>query len=137
MPQFICSALKVSVYKVISTEKDFEKGLTTHKVVGTLSYDELLNCIIEYYSGTVTGLILWDFTDGDISGITTNEFRNIAVEVKSRSSARIGGKTAFVFSKDLSFGLGRMTATFGEIEGLQFEVESFRSIAEAKEWLGV
>ena len=121
----------------ITTERDANDRLTINKVVGTLSYDELLNWVIDYYSGTVTKLILWDFREANISLITPSEYRNIAVEVKNRSSERIGGKTAFVFSTDAGFGLGRMTEIYGEIEGIQFEVNSFRSISEAKEWLGV
>ncbi len=72
-----------------------------------------------------------------MSKITSDEFRKITKEVKNRSNKRAGGKTAFVSTKDIGFGLGRMFEILAEIEGIQFEYKNFKSITEAKEWLGV
>ena len=51
---------------------------------------------------------------------------------------RKGGKSAFVFSKDVEFGLGRMFEALSEgKEGMPVEYRSFRDINEAREWLCV
>ena len=57
--------------------------------------------------------------------------------VIDRSSERADGKTALVFSKNTGFGLGRMFGALSEIEDVQIEYMSFRSISKAKEWLDV
>jgi len=120
----------------IETKKDISLDLTTNTAKGPISYGDLLNWIINYYSGPVTKFILWDFTQADLSKITTNQFQNMAEVVKSRSDIRKGGKSALVFSRDLEYGLGRMFEMFSQIEGTQFEFRSFRSLSEAKQWLG-
>jgi len=121
----------------IETTRDIALELTTNIVRGPTSYDDLLSWITNYYSGSVTKYILWDFTEADLSPITTNQFQNIAEMVKSRSDLRKGGKSALVFSRDLEFGLGRMFEMFSQVEGTEFEFRSFRSLTEAKEWMGV
>ena len=121
----------------IETEKDFDTGLTTNVAKGKFDYEEFLKWIANYYSGNVTELILWDLSEADLSKITSREFRKIVEKVKKQSHKRAGGKTAFVFTKDLGFGLGRMFGTLAEVEEVQFEYRTFRSISKAKEWLGV
>ena len=121
----------------IETVKDFDKKLTTNIAKGEFSCDELLDWVRDYYSGAVTELILWDFSKADISKITNEEFQKIANEVKKVSNTRAGGKTALVFSQDIGFGLGRMYETFSDISNMPFGYRSFRSISEAKHWLGI
>ncbi|MCJ7773864.1 MAG: hypothetical protein MUP22_12120 [Desulfobacterales bacterium] len=121
----------------IKTTKDIHLELTTNLVKDQITYDDLLNWTTSYYSGTVTKFLLWDFTEADLSNITTEEFKNIAEVVKIKSDLRDRGKSALVFSRDLEFGLGRMFEVFSKLEGTQFEFQSFRNIEEAKKWLGV
>ena len=121
----------------IETEKSFDKKLTTNIASGKFSYEELIDWVNNYYSGTVTEFIIWDFTDADLSKITTEEIKKIVQVVKKYSHKRAGGKTAFVSIKDLTFGLGRMFEILSEIEGIQFEYKNFKSVIAAKEWFGV
>ena len=121
----------------IETVKDFDKKLTTNVAEGEFSCDELLDWVRNYYLGAVTELILWDFSKADISKITNEELRKIANEVKKVSNTRAGGKTALVFSQDIGFGLGRMYEAFSRISSMPFEYRTFRSISEAKDWLGI
>jgi hypothetical protein len=121
----------------IETTKEVSSELTVNIVKGQIMYGDLVKWIANYYSGTVTKFILWNFTEADLSDITVEEFKNIAEVVKRKSDLRIDGKSALVFSKDLEFGLGRMFEVFSESEDIEFEFKSFRSITEAKKWLGV
>ena len=121
----------------IETKKDFDRKLTTNTAAGRLTQEDFLNWVADYYSGAVTEFILWDFSKADLSGITNEEFRNILKEVKKISHKRKGGKTAFVSKNDLGFGLGRMFEILAGIEDIQFEYMNFRSVSEARKWLGV
>jgi len=121
----------------IETSKEIPSELTINKAKGKLTAEELLIWLSEYYSGITTKLILWDFNEADLSSITSEEFMEIAKEVKNRSDLRAEGKTAFVVNNDLGFGLGRMFQAFSEIEGTQLEFMSFRDVVEARKWLGL
>ena len=121
----------------ISTTKDSELGLTINTAEGEISYTDLISWVKDYYSGVVTKLMLWDFNEADVSKITNDELKKIVLEIKKTATIRNGGKTALVFSKNIGFGMGRMYGAFSEIEGLPSEYRSFRSIEDAKIWLGI
>lgn len=90
-----------------------------------------------HYAGTVTSLHLWDLTQADLSEFTTDDLIEDAERTKKVSDARKGGKSAFVCSSTLEFGLSRMSEAFSEIEDTKIEYQTFRRLDEAKEWLGV
>jgi hypothetical protein len=48
---------------------------------------------------------------------------------------RKGCKAAIVAPKDLEFGVGRITQSFGQNEQLPYPIMAFRSMDEAKQWL--
>ena len=121
----------------IESLHDREKSLTFHKVKGLLSAGEFISTSKAFYAENITLNILWDFTEVDLSKISTDELRQIVREIRIYADARKGGKTALVFSSDLGYGLGRMVETFSEIENMPFELRSFRSLEKAEEWLGV
>jgi len=124
----------------IETTKDESLSLTTNIARGQITYDNFMNWINDYYSGAITKYVLWDFTEADVSGITSKEYEKIAAFVKIKSDqkgGKKGGKSALVHSQDVGFGLGRMFEVFSRMEGIEFEFKSFRSINEAKKWLGL
>lgn len=122
----------------VETTYDLTKDLTIVKAKGKMKVQDLLNWIAEYYSGKVTALILWDLTEADIGDVSVDQLREVAKEARKKADLRRGGKSAFVFSRDLGFGLGRMFEAFLEgNEGSPVRYKSFRDINEAREWLGV
>jgi ribosome biogenesis protein Nip4 len=121
----------------IETTKDMSLDVTVNIAKGMMTAADILNWISDYYSGTVTQLILWDFTEANLSDISKEEFEEIAVAAKKRSYVRAGGKTAFVFSEDLGYGIGRMYQALSELEEIEYECMGFRKIEEAKKWLGI
>ena len=121
----------------IETRRDITSGLTISVARGDFISGDLLDWVNDYFSGDITQFILWDFTEANITKIPLKEFKIIAHEVKTRSCAMMGGKTALVFRGDVGYGIGRMFEAFTEFEGVKSEYRSFRNTREAKEWLGV
>ena len=121
----------------IETTKNPELGLTVNKAKNEISSLDLINWVKDYYSGVVTELILWDFSEADISKITNDELKELIQVVRKTAIKRNGGKTALVFSKNIGYGLGRMYGALSEIEGIPFEYRSFRDIKDAEKWLGI
>ena len=80
---------------------------------------------------------LWDISNADVSQFTLDNIEEDAHCTKQVSDMRKGGKTAFVTSKDLDFGIGRMCETLSEIIIKTIEYRTFRTIEDAKEWLGI
>lgn len=119
----------------IKTSIDYQLDLTVHTVSGDLTSQELLDKLDTYYQGRPTQLILWDFMNGTWSGITFDQLQELMRKAKKYS--RKGGKTAFVFSKDIDFGIGRMVETYGELEKYDYEFSSFRDMKDAEKWLGI
>ena len=121
----------------IESLHDREKSLTFYKVKGLLSAGELISTIRAFYAENTTLNVLWDFTEVDLSNISTDELRQFVREIRIYDDSRERDKTALVFSTDLGYGLGRMVEAFSEIENMPFELRSFRSMEKAEEWLGL
>lgn len=121
----------------IESLHDREKSLTLHKVKGLLSAGELISSARTFYVKNTTLNVLWDFTEVDLSIISTEELRQFVREIRIYEDSRDRDKTALVFSTDLGYGLGRMVEAFSEIENMPFELRSFRSMEKAGEWLGI
>jgi len=99
--------------------------------------DDFRQWTATYYAGTVTSLHLWDISEADVSHFTLENIEEDAYCTKQVSGMRKGGKTAFVTPKDLDFGIGRMCETLSEIIVGNIEYQTFRTLADAKKWLGV
>jgi hypothetical protein len=119
----------------ITTTIEPELGLTVQTVVGTATAREITGAIESYYAGPVTKLILWDFTDAQLSLITAGQIKDLVNLTKRYAASRVGGKTAFVASSDLGFGLGRMFEIQQDVNEAAISHQSFRTRAEALEWL--
>ena len=121
----------------LETIYDLAKDLTIVKAKGKVKAQDLLNWTAEYYSGKVTALILWDFSEADIGDVPMDHLKELAVAARRKADVRRGGKSALVFSRDVDFGLGRMFETLSEIEKTPVLYNSFRDISKAISWLGV
>ena len=83
--------------------------------------------------GKTTKLVLIDFTKATWAGISNLDFRNNIS--KARKYSRKGTRNAFVFSKDVDYGPGRMFEVYVEIEQFDTTIRVFRTMKEANEWL--
>ena len=123
--------------EAIETTIDCSRDLTLVKARGALQAGHFLDWVTKYYGNQATTRILWNLNDADLSGLHSDEICLIAQRTKAVSSAREGGKTAFVLENPLEYGVGRMLAAYMEIEDVPFVFRAFYTIDEASEWLGV
>ena len=121
----------------ISAIYDEIKDLTIVTVKGLITAADLLDWGNRYYQGKITPLILWDVTQADLSTLQADQLNDIAENMSRISEARRGGKTAFVYSKPLEYGIGRMFQAYSEMQHMPFEVQSFQNFEDAMAWLGV
>ena len=122
---------------VISTSMDHENNITIHAVKGEVTVQEIIHKIEEYMAGKPTRLILWDFTEGSINQIPSEDFQILAETARKYADTRKGGKTALVSQAQSEQGLGRMLQSYLEMGKFQFEIRNFNSLEEAKQWLGI
>lgn len=123
--------------KSIDAKFVLSKDLTTFKVVGKITGDDINEWKTRHYSGNVTSLHLWDLTQADLSEVSTDDIIVDVERTKMVVDIRKDGKSAFVCRDGLEYGLCRMRETFAEIKDIPIEYETFRCLDEAREWLGV
>jgi hypothetical protein len=80
---------------------------------------------------------LWDFTEADLSELSSEDISRIIQVIRTSSDFRKGGKAAFIFSREHDLMPEGNTNSILEHELVEFECRSFDSIDEAKIWLGV
>jgi hypothetical protein len=121
----------------IETIYDTSRNLTTFKAVGAMEAAYINDCLERYYEAGVTAHALWDLSEAELSGLTSDEISNLAQYGSQLASNRAAGKTAIVFTSPFEYGLGRIFQTFVEMKATPVELKLFRSLDEAKQWLGV
>ena len=121
----------------IETTVDGQKNLAIHTVKGQVTEVEIAQKIEEYHLGEPEKYAIWDFSDADVTNLSNEQLKSLVSVGKKFAERRKGGKTALVVPEDLAFALGRMWETFAEMESFAVTNRAFRSIEEAKTWLGV
>ncbi len=121
----------------IITHIDNRLQLTIHRIEGAVTDEDLITTIVEYNRGEPTTNIIWDFSAADLSGFQEEHVHAIIKFGKTYSKSHMGGKSALVLPDDTQFSLGRMAEAYAELLGLDFPVKSFRSIADAKQWMDI
>ena len=119
----------------ITTAIDHYKKLATHIVTGETSFDEIMATIRQFWEGRPTKNVLWDFTKANLIHVAYYEAMQIVNYTRPQTEKRIGGKTAFVASKDLENGISREFKALREFHNPPYQLEVFRSVEEANQWL--
>ncbi|MEJ2657590.1 MAG: hypothetical protein P8012_10390 [Desulfobacterales bacterium] len=119
----------------ITTKTDHEKQLTIHTVSGDPFFEEGMEVFKAFYEKHPTKNLLWDLRNASLHNLSSKDLEAYVDYSKRHSEARTGGKTAFVVSKDLEFGMLRMVDAFSEFAKIPFKIMTFRSIDEAFQWL--
>jgi hypothetical protein len=104
------------------------------RATGTMSYDELLETIETCYP-LVTRHILWDFRDCDLTGITSNQFVMLPEIARSFMINRKGGKSAYVSSDTVNYGLLSAYVVIAVAQGITYSYNVFGTFEAALEWL--
>lgn len=121
----------------IHSTRKLKRGLTENIASGKIQAKDIISWISEYYSGAATRLILWDFTDADLSELTPEDISRIIQVLRTSSDFRKGGKAAFVISRAHDLMPDEGTDSMLEHEPAEFECRIFADINKAKIWLGV
>jgi hypothetical protein len=119
----------------ITTSVDNDKQLTTHTVIGEVSFEEGMTTLKQFWEDRPTMNVLWDFRKGSLARVSSVDLERIVDYVAVHSEKRAGGKTAIVVLRDLESGLSRILDTLRDIRGVPFQFKIFRSMEEANQWL--
>ena len=118
----------------VTSEVDHENQVTIFEVTGVATFEEGLETNKTFYAGDPTKNVIWDFSKADLSNITNEQFRSIVDSVKNLTGKREGGKTAFLVSRDLEYGISRMIGMFTEMNISPLQTQVFKSMDEAIQW---
>ena len=116
----------------ISVDNTLE--LSTYVVKGKISFEEIFDALLEFYSHP-TKYLIWDIREADISNASNDDLRKLVKTTKEVARVRPSGKTAILGQTDLQFGLARMYATYGELEDHPVQISVFRSLEPAMKWI--
>lgn len=109
-----------------------------YTVFGEFTAEQVSETIREYYAGSPTYRVLWDFTAASFENIASTVPQQMAGVARQHSEVQVeGGMTALVFDSDVGFGLGRMFETFQDLQNAPVEYRTFRSRDDALAWLGI
>lgn len=114
---------------------DASRNLTLFTVEGDLTFDEQMAVLRDFYEGTPTANVIWDFRAMEGTRISAAQLREIIAFIKRHEGKRPRGKTALVSATDLDFGLSRMGQAYAEGDRLPWEMRAFRSMEEAIHWI--
>ena len=123
----------------IHTEVVDSRNLTVLTVIGQVTVDEMRRAIEGFWqSPELTLNVLWDYRQADMSRLTRaahEELVRVGLKYRHRLPERTGGRTAIIASRDLEYGMNRVSETLAEIEDYPFQVKTFRTAEEAEAWL--
>ena len=125
------------------TTYDESKDLTTVKVTGKVSEDDFWKWVGDFYSGTVTSLVLWDLVQADmsdlVSGTTNGDIKEHVRQVNEvAGKVRKGGKTAIVVKDNIqALRLSIRLESLADMQSSPFTRKTFIRMDKAKKWLGV
>ena len=118
----------------LKTTLHLADDLTIVSVQGEITLKGLFDWLENYYSGTITRNILWDYRSW-VPWKNSADVERYILQLSNYWHLRKGGMTAFVFSDKVSFGMGRMASTHAEIEGCAIKVRAFMNMEDAVRWL--
>lgn len=115
-----------------------EDDLLTLTVSGNISAIELIGVVDAYYTSGKINDVIWDLTDGSLQSIPIDEFKEIAhaARLATLAGTRKGGKTAFIGNTATEYTMIRFYTVIAELSGVPIEYQVFRTIEDAKCWIG-
>lgn len=119
----------------ISKSCDPSKDLTIFTVEGEITFQEHKTVLEDFYKEKPTANVIWDFRLIRGKRISRDEIKVLINFIKNHGGKRVRGKSAVVTQTDLDFGLSRMSHAYIDMERIPLEIEIFRNMEEALEWM--
>ena len=114
---------------------EFADGFLIATTTGTLSYDEVIAAFVKYAPLVVRHIVV-NMGDSTIVDLSGDQVRALPKVVKKHLvNRKDDGRTAFVCAQDCNFGMTRMYAISAELTGTPYRYNTFKTVAEALEWL--
>ncbi|NNM04790.1 MAG: hypothetical protein HKO65_06765 [Gemmatimonadetes bacterium] len=117
-------------------ETDEARDIITFTIAGEWDAGEIIEAIEALWPEQIrTGIlrVLWDMRGVDGGGVDTVEVREVANHHLTARPELPESRAAVVTSRDLEFGMARMTEAF--ITESPVDMQIFRDIQKAYEWL--
>lgn len=118
----------------IIKEIDNELNLTIYTVKGDFELNLIFELIDKFYQSSHTLNLAWNLSEANLSKISLKEIQRIQYYAKKYNHLRKNGKTAFILSTDINFGIGRMYESIAEINNHHITHHVFRRLDDAINW---
>lgn len=119
----------------VEKRMDRDRNLTIFKGHGTITADEIVDALVEFYRSGSTLNALWDLAEADLTAIRGGEIDRIITTAKDHAHEREGGKTAILVSREVDFGIARRYEITSETRQHPISHYVFRDRDEALKWL--
>jgi len=122
----------------ITSHTDPSQKLTALTAKGDITLEDIIEVVKNFKSDPPEKYILWDFSEAyPADPFDAEDMDRIATLAKSNLNLRSqpDGKTAFVATSDFIFGIIRMYTTYLELQQPTHEIQVFRSLEDAHQWL--
>lgn len=120
------------IFTVIYRKED----LTVNTAMGEILIKDIITAAKSYLMNSPTRKVLWNFIRADGSRILSDEFNQLYTSLKMIVDPSYNPKIAVVVSGDFGYGLSRLSKSYAEISGMDFDYYISRSLEDAMEWLG-
>jgi hypothetical protein len=120
---------------MIETVELPEYELICHHCSGQLTAENVGRAAREHCAADWCKLVLWDFSEADVSGIDSGSVRGLAAGSADMAGARQGGRTALYARTEAQYGLCRMYEIYLDLQGQSVPTRTFRSRRAAELWL--
>lgn len=123
----------------VSTKVDYSKDLTIFVGEGSITKDEIIDAVRNFYDARHTTKVLWDLREADSSGLTSDNVKQIAKVLDDYGGVCEGVRTAIVTPVNVTYGLSRMLISYMESKNPHVSVlmNVFSSLESAHAWLDV
>jgi len=108
--------------------------LTIYSIVGDYTVETLQDLLDQFYQSQYTVNLALDFSAAISPDLSRDDIDEILAHAKKYAHLRSSGKTAFIVSSDINFGLGRMYEIVAKIHKMPISLNVFRNSEEALKW---
>jgi len=114
---------------------DRDNDLTILTASGTITASGIYSAVKKYLADKPSTRLLFDLADADGSDISGDDFRTLHMKISKLPNTSESKKVAVVVSRDLGYGLSRLSATYAQLSGIEAEHRIFRCVEDAMRWL--